>query len=69
MADDDVTITGMVLRDTPSGMAVVFMPDDRLTAGETIILPKSEIAVVKGTLTEGDRVTMPRWLAEDRGLA
>jgi hypothetical protein len=29
----DVTIKGMILRETPSGMAWVFMPDDRLTAG------------------------------------
>lgn len=62
----DVTIKGLVIRETPSGMAWVFMPDDRLTAGETIILPKSQVAVVKGEW--GDEVTMPEWLARERGL-
>ena len=62
----DVTIKGWVLRDTPSGMAVIFMPDDRLTAGETICLPKSQIAVVKTDM--GDEVTMPEWLARKAGL-
>jgi hypothetical protein len=64
----DVTIKGMVIRETPSGMAWIFMPDDRLTAGETIILPKSLVAVVKGVELEGDEVTMPEWLARERGL-
>jgi hypothetical protein len=63
----DVTIKGRVLRETPSGMAVIFMADDRLTAVETVCLPKSQIAVVKGVM--GDEVTMPLWLAEERGLA
>ena len=62
----DVTIKGWVLRETPSGMAWVFMPDDRLTAGQTIILPKSLVSVTKGEW--GDEVTLPRWLAESRGL-
>lgn len=56
----------LVLRETPSGLAWVFMPDDRLTAGETILLPKSLVAVVKGVM--GDEVTMPEWLARERGL-
>jgi hypothetical protein len=47
-------------------MVLVFMPDDRLTAGETILLPKSQVAVVKGVM--GDDVTMPEWLAKERGL-
>jgi hypothetical protein len=64
----DVTIKGMILRETPSGMAWVFMPDDRLTAGETIVLPKSLVAVVKGVGMMGDEVTMPEWLARERGL-
>ena len=63
---DDITIKGWVLRETPSGMAIVFMPDDRLTAAETICLPKSQVAVVKGVM--GDEVTMPRWLAKGKGL-
>lgn len=62
----DVVVKGLVLRETPSGMAWVFMPDDRLTAGETILLPKSQVAVVKGVM--GDDVTMPEWLAKERGL-
>ena len=62
----DVTIKGYVLRETPSGMAIVFMSDDRLTAGETVILPKSQVAVVKDVM--GDKVTLPKWLAKERGL-
>lgn len=62
----DVTIKGWVLRETPSGLAWVFMPDDRLTAGETILLPKSQVAVVKGVM--GDEVTMPSWLAKEKGF-
>jgi hypothetical protein len=67
MADNDVTVKGRVLRDTPSGMAVIFMPNDRLTPTETFILPKSQIAVVHAV--DGHEVTMPLWLAEERGLA
>lgn len=63
----DITIKGWVLRETPSGLAIVFMPDDRLTATETVCLPKSQIAVVKDI--KGDEVTMPLWLAEEKGLA
>ena len=66
MPDNDVTVKGRVLRDTPSGMAVIFRPENRLTPTEEIILPKSQIAVVKGV--NDDAVTMPRWLAEERGL-
>ena len=62
----DVTIKGWVLRETPTGMAIIFMADDRLTAGETVCLPKSLVAVVKGVM--GDEVTMPEWLARERGL-
>jgi hypothetical protein len=62
----DVILKGQVLRETPSGMAIIFMPDDRLSAAETIILPKSQIAVVN-TL-EGHEVTMPWWLAKQKGL-
>ena len=67
MKDDDVTVKGRVLRLTPSGLGVVFVPNDRFTPTETVILPKSQIAVVKGVLE--DEVTMPLWLAEQRGLA
>ena len=63
---DDVTVTGWVLRELPGGMAVVFMWDERLRAGDTVILPKSQIAVVKDM--HGDKVTLPRWLAEKKGL-
>lgn len=63
----DITVKGWVLRETSSGMAVIFMADGRLTAGETVCLPKSHIAVVKGTM--GDQVTMPLWLAEEKGMA
>ena len=62
----DITIKGWVLRETPSGLSWVFMPDDRLTAGETVLLPKSQVAVVKGVM--GDEVTMPEWIARERGL-
>ena len=62
----DVTIKGWVLRETPSGLAWVFMADDRLTAAETVCLPKSLVAVVKGVM--GDEVTIPSWLAIQKGL-
>ena len=62
----DVTIKGWILRETPSGLAWVFMADDRLTAAETVCLPKSLVAVVKGVM--GDEVAMPEWLARERGL-
>ena len=62
----DVTIKGWVLRETPTGMAIIFMADDRLTAGETVCLPKSLVAVVKGVM--GDEVTLPEWLAKEKGL-
>ena len=63
---DDVTIKGLILRETPSTLAWVFMPDDRITAAETICLPKSQVAVVKGA--KWDEVTMPKWLAKQHGL-
>ena len=63
----DVTIKGTVLRETPSTLAWVFMPEDRLTACETVILPKSLVAVVRGVMGD-DEVTMPSWLATERGL-
>lgn len=65
---DDVTVTGWVLRETPSGMAWVFLWDKRQLAGDEVILPKSQVAVVKGTVLEMDKVTMPAWLAEQKGL-
>jgi hypothetical protein len=66
MADNDVTVKGWVLRETPSGMGVVFMANDRRSPGEEVVLPRSLIAVVKGVME--DEVTMPRWLAEREGL-
>jgi hypothetical protein len=65
---DDVTITGYILRETPSGMAWIFRPEDRPLSIDQVILPKSQVAVVKGTQLEMDRVTMPIWLAKQRGL-
>jgi hypothetical protein len=47
-------------------MAVVFMWDERLNAADTVVLPKSQIAVVKDVM--GDKVTMPTWLAEQKGF-
>lgn len=67
MANDDVTVKGWVLRQTPSGMGVVFMANDRFMPTEEVVLPRSLIAVVKGVMV--DEVTMPRWLAEREGLA
>jgi hypothetical protein len=64
---DDITVKGWVLRDTPSGMGVVFMPFDREHPADRVLLPKSMIAMVKGVMTY--EVTMPQWLAEQRGLA
>ena len=67
MADNDVTVKGWVLRYTPSGMGAVFLADYRSTPGEEVVLPRSQIAVVKGVME--DEVTMPLWLAEQMGLA
>jgi hypothetical protein len=66
MADNDVTVKGWVLRETPSGMGVVFMANERWSPGAEVVLPRSLIAVVKGVME--DEVTMPRWLAEREGL-
>lgn len=63
----DVTVKGWVLRETPNGMAVVFLWEGRRLACDTVLLPKSQIAVVKGEFA--DEVTMPEWLADDRGLS
>jgi hypothetical protein len=62
----DVTVKGWVLRDTPNGMAVVFLWEGRRLACETVLLPKSQIVVAKGQFV--DEVTLPEWLADDRGL-
>ena len=62
----DVTVKGWVLRETPTGMAVIFLWEDRQQAMDTVCLPKSQIAVVKGVYV--DEVTMPEWLAEDKGF-
>jgi hypothetical protein len=63
---DDVTVTGWILRETPSGLAWVFLWDERYGAMDTVVLPKSQVAVVKGTVM--DEVTLPKWLAIERGL-
>ncbi|MBM4302547.1 MAG: hypothetical protein FJ121_13675 [Deltaproteobacteria bacterium] len=47
---NDVTVKGWVLRETPSGMGVVFMAVNRGFAQEEVVLPKSQIAVVKGVM-------------------
>lgn len=65
---DNVTVTGWVLRETPSKMAWVFLWDERDGAMDTVILPKSQVAVVKGTEIEADKVTMPMWLAKEKGF-
>lgn len=67
MAGNDVIVKGWVLRKTPSGMGVVFMPEDRVFANEEAVLPKSQITVVK--CVGHDELTIPRWLAEREGLA
>lgn len=66
MTDQEVTVKGWVLRQTPSGMGVAFMAEGRFGPAEEVVLPRSLIAVVKGVLE--DEVTMPRWLAEREGL-
>ena len=65
---DEVTVTGWVLRETPSEMAWVFLWDHRERAMDTAILPKSQVKVVKGKEMEPDQVTLPHWLAKDKGL-
>lgn len=66
MADRDVTVKGWVLRETSSGMGVVFLAEGRFGPAEEVVLPRSLIAVVNGVME--DEVTMPRWLAEREGL-
>jgi hypothetical protein len=63
---DDVTIKGWILRETPSGMAWIFLWDERERAMDTVVLPKSMVAIVKDVM--GDKVTLPKWLAQERGL-
>jgi hypothetical protein len=63
----DVKVKGWVLRDTPGGGAVVFLWEHRQQAYDTVLLPKKLIAVEK-TDPFVDEVTMPEWLARDRGL-
>ena len=63
----DVIVKGWVLRETPNGMAWIFLWDQRERGMDTVLLPKSQVAVVKGEFE--DEVTMPEWLAEDRGLS
>jgi hypothetical protein len=62
-----VKVKGWVLRDTPNGAAVVFLWEHRQQAYETVFLPKKLITVEK-TDPFVDEVTMPEWLAADRGL-
>ena len=61
-----VTVTGWVLRDLPGGKAVLFLWDRRLHNFETEVLPKSQIEIEKTDFFE--RVTMPRWLAKQKGF-
>jgi hypothetical protein len=63
----DVTVKGWVLRETPNKMAWVFLWAERQRSMDTVLLPKSQVVVVKGVYE--DEVTLPEWLAEDRGLA
>jgi hypothetical protein len=62
-----VKVKGWVLRDTPGGGAVVFLWEGRQQAYDTVLLPKKLIAV-EHTDPFVDEVTMPEWLAKDRGL-
>ncbi len=68
MTRDDVTIKGYVLRETPSGKAWVFRREDTMTMNEVVFLPKKLVVVTKGTDFEMDQVTLPAWLATERGL-
>jgi hypothetical protein len=62
-----VTVKGWVLWDTPGGGAVVFLWEDRQQSYDTVLLPKKLISVNKVDPFV-DEVTMPEWLAVDRGL-
>ena len=66
--NDDVTIAGYVLRATPSDRAWVFRPEERPLSIDQVVLPKSQVKVVRGQDLEPDQVTMPRWLAKQKGL-
>jgi hypothetical protein len=63
---DDVTVTGWVLRETPSGLAIIFLWDQRRLGKDVVILPKSQIKITLGQMV--DEVILPRWLAFQKGL-
>jgi hypothetical protein len=63
----DVKVKGWVLRDTPTGGAVVFRWEHWDHVMDTVFLPKKLIAVSHED-PYIDEVTMPEWLAQDRGL-
>jgi hypothetical protein len=63
--EGDITLKGVVLGESPSGLAVRFR---RAETGPEVWLPRSLIAIVQEA-GEFDSVTMPLWLAEKKGIA
>lgn len=61
----DVEIKGRIIRDRAEDMYIIFKPKSPAPA-PAVVLPRSQIAVVQDV--EFVRVTMPLWLAEEKGL-
>jgi hypothetical protein len=58
----DVEIKGAIVKQTD--MAIAFRPGFLVTAA--VWLPRSQVAVVQEV--DGARITLPLWLAEEKGL-
>jgi hypothetical protein len=61
----DITITGSILRQTD--MAILFQEHTLVTKSMSVWLPRSQIAVV--LVPDGVEITLPLWLAREKGLA
>lgn len=64
---DIIDLVVVFRREAPSGLAVLV---ECLESGESVWLPLSKIEIEDG-LTEGSycEVSLPMWLAEEKGLA
>jgi hypothetical protein len=61
-----VVVIGWIIKTTESKKAAIFLWEGRSYNHETVILPWSQIEVVTGEFH--DEVTMPEWLAKDKGF-
>lgn len=62
-----ITITGWIIKRTESGKAIVFLWDERSNLQDTLLLPISQIQIVEDEIN-GDKVTIPKWLAKKLGV-